>query len=164
MNRERCRQRIKGHEGLRLVRYFDSQDIPTIGWGFNLIKDGARERIKEFGLDYDAVLRGEQQITEAQADSLFDLDFQDAVQDGPLLVSNFARHPDEMQEVIVDMRYQLGAVGFKKFRKAIAALENLDYGQAAIELADSLWAQQTPDRAEENIAIVQAVNQQKGKN
>lgn len=154
MNRERCKRRIKNHEGLSLVSYLDSEGIPTIGRGFNLFKDGARERIESFKLNYDAILRGEQQLTEAHADSLFDVDFQDAVEDAPLLVANFALHPDPVQEVIVEMRYQLGAVGFMKFKKTIAALEKLDYCEAAVEMLNSRWAKQTPTRAKEVAAIV----------
>lgn len=48
---------------------------------------------------------------------------------------------------IRDMNFQLGFAGFRKFRKAIAAMKARDYETAAKEALDSRWAKQTPNRA-----------------
>jgi len=156
MNRQSTANFIRGHEGCRLLSYDDGEGIRTIGWGFNMIKDGARERIEEMSLDYDSVYQGIIPILQAQADLLFEQDLDDAIEDCKLLVSNFSEHPDDVQMVIADMRFNLGATGLSKFKDTIAAWEVKDYCTAAREMKDSKWARQVPSRAAEDIAIVQA--------
>jgi len=57
--------------------------------------------------------------------------------------------------VLFDMVYQLGVSGLMGFRGMWAALEAGHYTLAAIEMLDSLWAQQTPVRAKRNARIMQ---------
>ena len=52
------------------------------------------------------------------------------------------------------MAYQLGVEGVMKFKKMIAALQNGDYDRAADEMADSLWAKQTPSRAQRLMTLM----------
>ena len=52
-----------------------------------------------------------------------------------------------VKDVVVEMCYQLGVSGFSKFKKTIDHLENKRYGKAAVEMLDSKWARQTPNRA-----------------
>ena len=62
--------------------------------------------------------------------------------------------PQEVQEVVINMCYQLGINGVSKFRKAISAMQEGDWEEAADEMLDSLWARQTPNRAKELSDIV----------
>lgn len=52
------------------------------------------------------------------------------------------------QTAVVAMSFQLGVTGVQKFRRMIAALEEDDYDAAARAVLASLWATQTPARAE----------------
>ena len=52
------------------------------------------------------------------------------------------------KSVLQQMAYQLGFDGLLKFKKMIASLKGQDYERAAQEMLDSLWAKQTPGRAE----------------
>jgi len=45
------------------------------------------------------------------------------------------------------MVYQIGEGGVGKFKNMFKALDNEDYGEAAFQMLDSLWAKQTPNRA-----------------
>ena len=45
------------------------------------------------------------------------------------------------------MAYQLGVNGVLKFKKMIEALRSKDYKEASKQGLDSLWAKQTPQRA-----------------
>ena len=47
------------------------------------------------------------------------------------------------------MCYQLGVTGVSKFKKTIAYLQNKQWEEASVEMLDSLWARQTPNRAKE---------------
>ena len=53
------------------------------------------------------------------------------------------------KKVVINMCYQLGLRGFSKFKQTIYYLETEQYEEASIEMLDSLWAKQTPNRAKE---------------
>ena len=55
--------------------------------------------------------------------------------------------PEAVQDVIVEMCYQMGVSGFSKFRKTIDHFMRKDYKSASEEMLDSRWAKQTPNRA-----------------
>ena len=124
---------IKHHEGFVEHVYDDSLGIPTIGYGF---------AIKDLILDEDIaedILMRKLERLKRNANSRFKW-----LEDMPIVV----------QEVILNMCYQLGITGVSKFRKAISALQEGDWNEAADEMLDSLWARQTPNRATELSDIV----------
>ncbi len=59
----------------------------------------------------------------------------------------FSTAPATVQDVLIEMAYQLGVGGVRKFRNTLAHLAKADYSAAADEMLDSLWAKQTPGRA-----------------
>ena len=124
---------IKKHEGFVEHVYDDSLDIPTIGYGF---------AIKDLVLDEDIaeeILIRKLERLKRNANSRFKW-----LEDMPVVV----------QEVVLNMCYQLGVTGVSKFRKAISALQEGEWDEAANEMLDSLWARQTPNRATELSDIV----------
>ena len=124
---------IKKHEGFVEHVYDDSLGIPTIGYGF---------AIKDLVLDEDIaedILIRKLERLKRNANSRFRW-----LEDMPVVV----------QEVILNMCYQLGVTGVSKFRKAISALQEGEWDEAANEMLDSLWARQTPNRATELSNIV----------
>jgi lysozyme len=58
------------------------------------------------------------------------------------------------QQAIVCIAFQLGTEGLAKFKKAIAAIVIRDWITAEIELLDSKWHQQTPERCERMAKII----------
>jgi lysozyme len=52
------------------------------------------------------------------------------------------------RDVVVAMAFQMGTEGVLKFRATLAALKMGSYLKAAQGIRSSLWAQQTPGRAE----------------
>ena len=126
-------EKIKHHEGFVEHVYDDSLGIPTIGYGF---------AIKDLVLDEDIaedILMRKLERLQRNANSRFRW-----LEDMPVVV----------QEVVLNMCYQLGVTGVSKFRKAISALQEGEWDEAANEMLDSLWARQTPNRATELSDIV----------
>ena len=119
---------IKKHEGYVGVVYKDSLGIDTIGYGFT---------IKDLELDADIC----DIILERKIKNL-----QDRVKNK---FSWYKYMPPEIQDVVMEMCYQLGVTGVSKFRKTIAYLQNKEFKNASIEMLDSRWAKQTPNRAKE---------------
>ena len=65
--------------------------------------------------------------------------------------------PDEVQNVVIEMCYQMGVSGFSKFKKTISLLESKEFLSASKEMLDSRWAKQTPNRAKKLSDIVKYV-------
>ena len=62
--------------------------------------------------------------------------------------------PPEIQGVIIEMCFQIGFSGVMKFRKMIANMQDKNWKEASKEMLDSLWAKQTPRRANRLADIV----------
>ena len=56
--------------------------------------------------------------------------------------------PEQVQRVLVDMRFNIGYKGFRKFKNMIKAVKQQDFHSAAREMRDSLWYHQVGKRAE----------------
>ena len=119
---------IKEHEGYVGVVYKDSLGIDTIGYGF---------AIKDLELDEDIC----DIILERKLKNL-----NDRVR---VRFEWYRYMPPQIQDVIMEMCYQLGVTGFSKFKKTILFLQNKQFHDASQEMLDSLWARQTPNRAKE---------------
>lgn len=119
------RKQIVSDEGTRQFPYRDSVGKTTIGVGRNLEDVGLRNSEVTFLLDNDI----EEAVTHAM--SVFPL---------------WDTLPAGVQHVIVNMIFQLGAEGFRKFRKFISHVKRGDYSGAADEVLDSLAAKQAPER------------------
>lgn len=136
MNLELIKNRIKAHEGFRNTVYICPTGHPTIGYGHMLTEE---DDFVE-GVEYD----------KAELDELFDKDFNIAVQGADKIINeNDLVLPDIAYEVLVEMCFQLGGPRTSKFKKMITALKEHKFQNAADEMIDSRWHQQTPERCKE---------------
>ena len=121
-------EQIKKHEGFRSKVYKCYLVYDTIGYGF---------AIKDLELDKDIA----DQILMRKVYELIC-----KIQDKFRWYDDL---PQEAQDVVANMCFQLGVTGFSKFKKTIALLKAHKFKKASIEMLDSKWALQTPNRAEE---------------
>ena len=124
---------IKESEGFRSSVYDDSLGIPTIGYGF-AIKDLYLTRE-----DCDRILERKVAELKIRVHNKF-----------PFIITL----PESVQDVMIECCYQLGVSGFSNFRKTLAYLEDHNFKEAAVEMLDSKWAKQTPNRAKKLSDIV----------
>ena len=121
-------EQIKDHEGFKSTVYQCTEGYDTIGYGF-AIKD-----LKLSKEVCDIIL------AEKLAKLQFDINNKfEWFEDSPEIVRN----------VVTNMCYQLGLTGFSKFKQTIYYLETEQYEEASIEMLDSLWSRQTPNRSKE---------------
>ena len=133
---ETIEQRIMRHEGYRDKIYLDSRGYETIGWGTKINKDQKSRFING--------------ITEAEAQKLFDDRLGECWHYCIVAISTTFHRLDPLrQEVIAEMVYQLGIKGVLKFKKMLAALDRQDFDEAADQMLESLWCEQTPSRCKE---------------
>lgn len=124
----------------------------TLGYGYNLSahKDPKSDLI-EAGVDeelVDDVLNGRAEIDEVQATNLLNIAAVRAKRDAIRTVPNFDKLPPSVQDVVVNMSYQLGPTklrGFKQFREALYLG---DFDKAADEVLNSkLAVDDSPNRS-----------------
>ena len=138
-NFTKLKKRIKRNEGYSNKVYFDQLGFSTIGYG-HLIKH------RDFFLP-------QKKYSKKYLDELFEKDFKRAFLDFKKLYSN-KNISNQVQEVLIEMIFQLGINNFKKFKKFNTFINKNFFYLAALEMMDSLWYAQTPDRVDGLIKIL----------
>lgn len=124
---------LRTHEGLRLKAYRCTADKTTIGYGRNLDDKG---------------------ISKDEAEQFLDTDIAECIQD----LSTFPywnNLNDRRQAALIDLRFCLGPNRYRQFVKMEAALNAGDYEEAADQILDSRFAQQTGHRASDLALMIQ---------
>lgn len=121
-------EQLKDHEGYRGYVYFDTEGIPTGGWGH-------------------AFLEGSKIPHNVARDLLYH-DLVEVTKDYERL--NLPIEDGSVREwVVKNMLFNLGLSRFLKFKKMLKAVREGDYERAAVEMLDSRWAKQVKGRAVE---------------
>jgi lysozyme len=89
----------------------------------------------------------DQSITEHRCYELFEEDVQIAISGCMNIYNNWDELPQNLQHILINMAFQLGQRGLSKFKNMNSAIEQENYVEAAVEMMDSRWATQTPERA-----------------
>lgn len=140
-------EEISSDEGKVLHKYLCSEGHPTIGIGHKVLPElDAEEVLLVYGA-YDKDVPKEQKISEGRCYELFQEDVQVAIGGCQKIYGNWEDLPQEMQHVLVNMCFQLGQGGLSNFKNFKSAVEDKNWTLAAVEMMDSRWASQTPERA-----------------
>lgn len=136
-NAETIKELLIRHEGLERKIYFCTEGYPTIGVGRNLETNGITEDEALYLLDNDI------KICVSDLRNIFDL-----------TKFSIVSQPINVYRVLVSMRFQLGAEGFRRFKKFIQAIKDNNIPRAQAEMINSRWYAQTPNRVNELIAML----------
>ena len=129
---------IKEHEGYRSAVYMDTLGKPTIGYGF---------LIEALELEEDICVLILMRKLEKLVNTIrFKFNWFDDM-------------PDKVQDVIINMCYQLGVNGFSKFSKTIQYLKNREWNLGSKEMLRSKWYMQTPNRAKELSDTIKSIEE-----
>lgn len=127
-----ARNKLMNEEGFRSLVYKCSAGANTIGFGRNLDAKGV-------GIE--------------EATILLNNDIEDAF--NYLKHWPFWRNLTAIQKtVLADMYYNLGSTGLHKFVKMIEALRIGDYNEASVQMLDSNYAKQLPERSARNAILI----------
>jgi GH24 family phage-related lysozyme (muramidase) len=139
MNRHHLFDQLVVDEGVKYVIYLDHLGYPTFGVG-HLITPNDPEYHDELGTPVS-----EQRVWDA-----FQLDLDIAISECKMLYGDrtFDNFPGEVQEILVNMMFNMGRTRLSKFVRMNRALQLHDWKLAAIEGRDSLWYNQVTNRAE----------------
>lgn len=157
MDTAALKAQLREHEGVRDRAYRDTRGILTVGVGFNLTRSDARTRLAAVGADYAYIASGLRALTPQQIDELLDFTIAEATAAARDVVPDLPDLPDPIQLVLVDMVFNLGAAGLRRFRKMLAAVAARDWPEMARQMEDSAWFAQVGVRSQQLVAAVRAV-------
>ena len=87
-------------------------------------------------------------VSEERVNAVFEKDVAIYMSEAKKVFPNLEQLPEEAQQVIVNMTFNMGAPRLAKFKKFIAGVNASDWNTAAVEMMDSRWAKQVGNRAE----------------
>lgn len=146
LNRESVYEQLKIDEGVVYEVYHDHLGLPTFGVG-HLVLESDPEHGKDLGFP----------VSEDRVKECFEKDLDTAISECNVLFEKFDEFPGEVQEILVNMMFNMGRTrlsGFKNFKKA---LDEGNWKQAANEGRDSKWYQQVTNRAERLMKRLESV-------
>lgn len=135
---EKVIQELKEDEGYRAEKYQCSEGVWTVGYGTTL--PFTSNEIEKVGKDLP--------LDKERAEILLRMRLNDAINGLNVALPWLEKAPEAVKEVLYNMAYQLGVKGVLKFKKSLDLIERKEYFKASIEMLNSRWHKQTPNRAE----------------
>lgn len=138
---------IKENEGFKDHIYKDTLGFDTIGYGFkvsSLSKD-------ELELNGGII----EPMSKEVADKILKLKLAKLTSKVYDAIPWLNNSPKEVQEVVIEMAYQMGVGGVLKFKNTLNFIKENDYKNASSNMMKSLWAKQTPNRAKKLANIIE---------
>lgn len=126
MDDNEIREMIKRHEGYVGHIYRDTAGVLTCGWGHALHENS--------------------KVPVAASNAFFEQDWEEAIRGYKSLDLVLDR---VRRAVLIDMIFNLGLTGFKKFEKMWAAIQKGDWEEAGRQMESSRWFKQVGKRGEE---------------
>ena len=140
-------EQLKIDEGVIYEVYEDHLGYPTFGVG-HLILESDPEYGQPIGTD----------ISPERVADAFDHDLDIAISECETLYgAAWFYLPEEVQEILVNMLFNMGRPRLTKFKKMNSAIEAGDWKTAAVEGRDSRWYNQVGARAERLMSRLEEV-------
>lgn len=136
-------------EGLELELYTDTEGFWTVGIGHLVTKNPSLATAKA-ELDKMVGRKCFGRITKEEAEKLFNQDVDSATR-GILGNAKLAPVYNSLDAVrrcaLINMVFQMGVAGVAGFSNSLRMLQQKRWDEAAVNLAQSKWYRQTPNRA-----------------
>ena len=146
MDLDKLKEEIKTDEGVIYEVYLDHLGYKTCGVG-HLCRATDPENKLEVG----------DPVSVERVDTLFAEDLETTIDECKLLYNNFDDLPEEVQRIIANMLFNMGRPRLSRFHKMKKAVDNGDWIEASVQMKDSLWARQVPNRADRLVKRMEAV-------
>tara|TARA_Y100000992_G_C21212849_1_gene466352 strand:- start:27 stop:470 length:444 start_codon:yes stop_codon:yes gene_type:complete len=137
MNIDKLREQLKIDEGCVYEIYNDHLGYPTFGIG-HLVIESDPENGQAVGTS----------VSEDRVAEAFDEDIKSVLRDCNILYPDFDDLPEEAQQIIANMMFNLGRPRLSKFAGMKRGVDARDWDVAADEMVDSRWYRQVGARAE----------------
>ena len=149
MNIEDLRVQLEIDEGVVYEVYLDHLGYATFGIG-HLIREDDPEHGWEVGTE----------VSESRVAEAFESDVETVLSDCAVLYPDFDELPEEAQQVIANMMFNLGRPRLSAFKGMKAGVDARDWNRAADEMVDSAWYRQVPNRAKRLVNRMRAIGEE----
>ena len=146
MNLDTLRKQLEIDEGIKHDIYLDHLGLPTFGIG-HLITSDDPESGQEVGTP----------ISDERVQSAFEADVVSVIEDCNKLYDDFDELPEEVQQIIANMMFNMGRTRLSKFRGMKRGVDARDWNAAADEMVDSRWYRQVTNRADRLVQRMRAI-------
>lgn len=146
MNLDALRKQLEIDEGIKHDIYLDHLGLPTFGIG-HLITDADPESGQEVGTA----------ISDERVRQAFEADVVSVIEDCNKLYNDFDELPEEVQQIIANMVFNMGRTRLSKFRGMKRGVDARDWNAAADEMVDSRWYRQVTNRADRLVQRMRSV-------
>jgi len=146
MDIEKLREQLEVDEGCVYEIYNDHLGYATFGIG-HLVTESDPEQGQSLGTPVSS-----DRVAEA-----FESDIQSVLRDCNILYSDFHNLPEEAQQVIANMMFNLGRPRLSKFAGMKRGVDARDWNAAADEMVDSNWYRQVTNRADRLVERIRAL-------
>ena len=136
MDIEKLREQLEIDEGVVHEIYLDHLGYPTFGIG-HLVRESDPEHGANVGTKVD----------EARCIEAFNQDVESVIKDCLILYPDFDDLPEEVQQIIANMMFNMGRPRLSKFKGMKRGVDAKDWNAAADEMVDSAWYRQVTNRA-----------------
>ena len=137
MDLEILKKQLTEDEGCKYEIYLDHLGYKTFGIG-HLCKATDPENDLEVGSE----------VSRERVDECFLNDIEKVIEDCIILYDDFYTLPDEAQLIVANMMFNLGRPRLTNFIRMRKAVNEGNFAEAKIQMLDSKWAKQVPNRAE----------------
>jgi lysozyme len=138
-------QILNFEEGFKPRPYIDTEGYPTVGTGFLIGPKGASLSNYTFTLSKN--------VSDIWLQELVD-DRIVKMKTNPSILSALKQCNPARADVLISMAYQLGVNGLAGFKNTLAMIAAGNFSGAASGMMNSLWARQTPDRAQRHSDVM----------
>ena len=146
MNLELLQEQLAIDEGVKFEIYLDHLDLPTCGIGHLIL-----ESDPEYGEPVGTAV-SEERVTE-----LFQQDCAIVLEDCQILYPDFDDLPEEVQQIIANMMFNMGRPRLSKFKGMKRGVDARNWNDAADEMVDSGWYRQVTNRADRLVNRMRAL-------
>ena len=146
MNLDILRKQLEIDEGVKHDIYLDHLGYPTFGIG-HLITKADPESGQAVGTT----------VSDERVQSAFETDVVSVIEDCKKLYDDFDELPEEAQQIIANMMFNMGRTRLSKFRGMKRGVDARDWNAAADEMVDSRWYRQVTNRADRLVQRMRSV-------
>ena len=147
MNLEQLREQLEIDEGVKYEVYNDHLGYATFGVGHLVL-----ESDPEYGDPIGAP------VSESRVIEAFEQDCENVLRDCNILYEDFASLPEEVQQIIANMMFNMGRPRLSKFKGMKRGVDSRDWNAAADEMVDSAWYRQVTNRANRLVERIRALS------
>ena len=146
MDLQVLREQLEIDEGRVDALYNDHLGYATFGVG-HLVLESDPEYGSEIGTP----------VSESRVIEAFEQDCENVLRDCDILYEDFGDLPEEAQQVIANMMFNMGRPRLSKFKGMKRGVDSRDWNAAADEMVDSGWYRQVTNRADRLVERIRAL-------